>query len=329
MLYLLLATVFASLLISFMVSLVEAALFAVPLPHVRHQAEDGSDAAQKLLDLKSDIERPITALLILSTLGATGGASLAGAVAGEMYGERGVVIFSLTFAAATILIAEFTPKVLGVMYCKPISQIAAYPLYFLVKLFSPFIALLQFTSRRFKPADDRPTVSEEEVLSMAAMGTQEGTLDHFEGSVINNVIGLDKLFVRDILTPRPMVFRVQENLRISEIEGELLHWQYTRVPLYSEEDPEHLTRYVRQRDIYRVLMQGKKDATLKEISRPLPTVPELARVDKILFQMFEKNEQICTVVDEHGSLAGIVTLEDIIEEVVGHEIVDEYDVGTK
>jgi CBS domain containing-hemolysin-like protein len=134
------------------------------------------------------------------------------------------------------------------------------------------------------------------------------------------------LLVRDILTPRVVVFRVSEKLTIGEIEGDLLNWEYTRVPLYSEDDPEHLTRYVRQRDIYREIIRGNHSSTLKDISRPLTTVPELARVDKILFQMFEKGEQIYAVVDEHGGLAGLVTLEDIIEEVVGHEIVDEYDV---
>ncbi len=329
MLYLLLGTVAASLLVAFLVSIVEAALFAVPMPHVRHRAEEGSEAAKRLLDLKSDIERPITVLLILNTVGMTGGASLAGAAAGDMYGEQGVLIFSLLFATVTIVFAEFTPKVLGVLYCKPISHFSAYPLSLLVKLFQPIISVLQFTSKRFKPDDDRPTVSQEEVLSLAAMGTQEGALDDFEGSVINNVIGLDKLLVRDILTPRITVFRVQENLTLGEIEGELLHWQYTRVPLYSEDDPEHLTRYVRQRDLYRALMQQKRSSTLKDLSRPLATVPELARVDKILFQMFEKNEQICAVVDEHGGLAGILTLEDIIEEVVGHEISDEYDLTQK
>lgn len=325
MVSLLILTVACSLAFSFAACLIEAALFAVPLPLVKHQAEEGSNRAKLLLEYKTDIEKPITALLILNALGTTAGASLAGASAAELYGDTGVLLFSLFFALATIFFGEFTPKVLGVLYCRQIASLAAYPLSLLIRLFSPFIAVLQFLSKRFKPTEEAPSVSQEEVLSMAAIGTEEGALDHFEGSVINNVIGLDKLLVRDILTPRVAVFRVREDLTIAEIEEKILTWQYTRVPLYSEDDPEHLSRYVRQRDIYREILKNNRMPSLKAISRPLATVPELARVDQILFQMFEKNEQICAVVDEHGGLAGIITLEDIIEEVVGHEIVDEYD----
>ncbi|MBN8550275.1 MAG: DUF21 domain-containing protein [Deltaproteobacteria bacterium] len=328
MLYLLLLIAAGSIVLLFFVSIMEAALFAVPLAHVRHQAEQGSRSAKLLLELKTDIERPITALLILATVSTTGGATLAGATAGDLWGEQGLLIFSIVFAALTILCGEFLPKVLGVMYSKQISALIGYPLSFLVKLFSPVIFILQKTSERLKPHADAPSVSQEEVLSMAAIGTQEGALDKFEGSVINNVIRLDKLLVRDILTPRIVVFRVEENLTIAEIESDLLGWQYTRVPLFSEDDPEHLTRYVRQRDIYREIVKKNRDLKLKDISRPLTTVPELAAADKILFRMFEKNEQICAVVDEHGGLAGIITLEDMIEEVVGHEIVDEYDLAS-
>ncbi len=327
MLYLLILIACCSLVLLFFVSLMEAALFAVPVAHLKHQAEEGSTSAKILLELKTDIERPITALLILATICTTGGATLAGATADDLWGEKGLLIFSLFFAGITILVGEFLPKVLGVMYAKQLSSTLGYPLAFLVKVFYPAIFVLRKTSDRFKPPDDAPSVSQEEVLSLAAIGTQEGTLDNFEGSVISNVIRLDKLMVRDILTPRVVVFRVEENLTISGIEADLLNWQYTRVPLFSEDDPEHLTRYVRQRDIYREILRNNRNIALKEISRPLTTVPELARVDKILFRMFEKNEQICAVVDEHGGLAGIITLEDIIEEVVGHEIVDEYDVG--
>lgn len=328
MLYLLILISCSSLVLLFFVTLMEATLFAVPLAHLRHQAEEGSASAKILAELKADIERPITALLILATICTTGGATLAGATAGDLWGEQGLLIFSLAFASITIVVGEFLPKVLGVMYAKQLSAVVGYPLAFLVKVFSPVIFLLQKTSERLKPHEDAPSVSQEEVLSMAAIGTQEGALDDFEGSVISNVIRLDKLLVRDILTPRIVVFRVEETLSIGSVESDLLNWQYTRVPLFSENDPEHLTRYVRQRDIYREIVRNNRNLTLKEISRPLTTVPELARVDKLLFNMFEKNEQICAVVDEHGGLAGIITLEDIIEEVVGHEIVDEYDVGS-
>jgi len=102
-------------------------------------------------------------------------------------------------------------------------------------------------------------------------------------------------------------------------------WNHSRVPLFKKREPDFLTGYVIQRDIYRELLAGNEGGKLVDLSRPLQAVPELMRVDKLLLKMFEEREHICAVVDEHGSLAGIITLEDIIEEVVGREIVDEYD----
>lgn len=195
----------------------------------------------------------------------------------------------------------------------------------MVWVFGPLIYLSRFITARIEPDADGPTVSHQEVLSMAAIGAEEGALDHLEGSVISNVIDLDKVLVRDILTPRVMVFRVEETMTMDDVAKEIADWNFTRVPTFREDDPDRLTGYVRQRDIYRQLMQGNRSITLKDLARPIHTVPELMRADQLL-HMFEETEHICSVVDEHGALAGVITLEDITEEVVGREIVDEYDV---
>ncbi|MBX7143243.1 MAG: CNNM domain-containing protein [Oligoflexia bacterium] len=325
MISLLVVAVVFSLGSSFCCSLAEASLFTVPLAHAKAMADRGSRSGELLVALKEDIEKPITAVLILNTLANTVGASIAGALAGQLWGEVGLVAFSTAFALAVLYLAEVAPKFAGVVYAREVAPFVAYPLTFLVRLFHPLIWVSLIISSRIGKGEDSPKVSQEEVLSLAAMGAEEGALDRLEGSVINNVIGLDQILVRDILTPRVAVFRMPEQLRLGEVEQQMLGWEYTRVPLFNEDDPEQLTAYVRQRDIYRELVRGQRDRTLKEVSRPLTTVPELARVDKILVQMFERNEAICAVADEHGTLAGVITLEDILEEVVGHEIIDEYD----
>ena len=122
------------------------------------------------------------------------------------------------------------------------------------------------------------------------------------------------------------MFRLKEDTKIADVKEQLLDWNYTRVPLYKEEEPDIMTRYIIQRDLFRHLISDEDDdKTLLDISRPLPTVSEYMRVDKLLLQMFESGESIYSVVDEHGGFAGVVTLEDVIEEIVGMEIVDEYD----
>ncbi|MBX7138987.1 MAG: hemolysin family protein [Oligoflexia bacterium] len=327
MFYALVAVVLGSLAVSAICSLVEAAIYAVPVSHVKALADSGSKAGLALQRFKEDIARPISLILLINTMANALGPLVCGWLVGELFENSGyaVGIFSLGFAAAILIIGELIPKTAGVVYCKPVSTVAALPISFLIKLFYPLIRFSEIIHQLLPHNEDAPTVSHEEVLSMAAIGTEEGALDDFEGSVISNVIGLDKLLVKDVLTPRVVVFRLAETTAVGALKNEITGWQFTRIPIFSVEDPDHLTGYVTQRDIYRVLIEGNEQQSLKELARELQTVPELMRVDKLLLRMFEQKEHICAVADEHGSLAGIITLEDIIEEIVGKEIVDEYD----
>lgn len=329
MLYVLISTIIFAVVSSAICSVMEAALYAVPLASVKHLADQGTRRGRVLLHLKSNVERPIAAILILNTIANTAGASVAGWAYGEVWGARfgelGLFAFSAVFIVLILICSEILPKILGVVYCRQIAPVIALPLYWLTKLFTLPIGIASVISKRLRSDNQAPAVSSEEVLSMAQLGTEEGALDHFEGSIIKNVIGLDQLLVRDVLTPRVVVLRLDENLTLAEIENQVLDWNHSRVPLYAEDRPDHLKSYVNQRDIFRKLLANQKGLKLKEVARPLEVVPELMRVDKLLLKMFECREQICAVVDEHGSLAGIVTLEDLIEELLGREIVDEYD----
>ncbi|RMG43014.1 MAG: HlyC/CorC family transporter [Candidatus Dadabacteria bacterium] len=326
MIYILIISVAISVIVSASCSLMEASLYAVPVAHVRHLAKSESLVGKLLLQLKEEVSRPIAAILILNTIANTAGASVAGWAVGELYGQHVLAVFSVLFILTILFFSEIIPKTVGVVYCREVAKATAVPLYLLVRILTPLIVVSEGISKAInRSGDARPIVSHHEVLTMAEIGTEEGALDRLEGSVIKNVIGLDQLLVRDVLTPRVVVFRLEENTKLEDIEEDILNWTFSRVPLYSESDPDHLNRYVTQRDVYRELLKGNKSVRLKDISRKLPSIPELMRVDQLLLQMFEQREHICAVVDEHGGLAGIITLEDIIEEIVGREIVDEYD----
>ena len=300
-------------------------MYAVPLPHVKYLAETGSKSGKILLGFKDDIGPPISTILILNTISNTAGAAIAGRAVGTLYGDTALGVFTVCFVLVILYASEILPKTIGVVYAKQTARIIALPLSVLVLIFTPLVSISQFLSGIIKSGSNEPKVSEEEVLSLAAIGAEEGSLEKFEGSMVSNVLGLDKLMVKDVLTPRVVVFRKEETTKLSTVYDEIDDWNYSRVPLYSESDPDHLTTYVTQRDIYRELIKGNKMLQIKELARPLKTVPELMHVDKLLLEMFERREHICAVVDEHGGLAGIITLEDILEELVGKEIVDEYD----
>jgi CBS domain containing-hemolysin-like protein len=319
------ASVGFAVVVSALCSLMEASLYAVPLAYVRHRAELGFRSGRILSRFKDDMGKPIASILIINTISNTAGAAIAGWAAAQVFGSRYLALFSVFFTLAILYCSEIIPKLVGVVYCKVVAGFIAFPLFLMVKLTTPLVWVSEFISRRIKHEDGKPAFSAQEFISMTALGTEEGALDHFEGSVITNVVGLDRLFVKDVLTPRVVVFRLEEDLKVAEVESEIASWNYSRVPIFSANDRDNLFAYVTQRDIYRELLRGNKEIELRELSRPLKTVPELLRVDKLLLQMFAEKEMICAVVDEHGGLAGIITLEDIIEEIVGREIVDEYD----
>lgn len=306
-------------------SLIEATLYAVPYPYVRHLAEEGIPSGKVLVRLKEDISRPISAILILNTVTNTVGAAVGGWAAVELYDERALLVFSVVFTLLILFFGEIIPKFVAVVHCRTIARVVAYPLLFFVKILSPLIFITQLIARRIGSRTGREKTFEEEIISMASIGRAEGLIGAFEGSVIENILELDQILVREILTPRIVVFRAPVTKTVAEVENDLPQWGFTRVPLHPVDSPDRLTSYVVQRDIYRELLAGRRDTTLEQLARPLVTVPDLMSTERLMQFMFEKRENICAVVDEHGALAGIVTLEDVIEEVIGREIVGEYD----
>lgn len=322
---LLFALAFATIAASFCCSITEAALYSVPVAQVQALANEGSRAARALLYIRKDISKPIAAILVVNTLSNTLGPTLIGAIAVQAYGEDALVMVSVLFGISILYLGEIIPKVLGSHSALPVMMVAVYPLAFCVKILWPFIWLSKRISRGITTRSTAPTMSDEEFISLAAVGMKEGSLDSFEGSVISNVIGLDQLLVKDVLTPRASVFRLSESTPVGELERDIDQWTFSRTPIYSDDDPEQLSGYVLQRDILKALMRGRRDTVLTQIARPLNMVPEQMSVDKLLNQMFSKHEHICGVVNEHGGFSGVITLEDILEEVVGTEILDESD----
>ena len=306
-------------------SLMEAALYAVPLPHVKHLSNQGSKTGNILFELKSNIGKPIAAILILNTIANSGGAAVAGACASSLWGETGVLVFSIFFTLGILYISEIIPKQLGVSHSKLLATYMAYPLSFLVKAFYPLILVSEKVSGYMNRGEAAPSVSQEEVMSMAEIGTEEGVLDDLEGSVIKNVVGMDQQYVREILTPRVVVFRLEEEKTLEEIESDVETWNYSRVPIFPKDSPDNIGSYVTQRDVLRELLKGDKKQRLSDIARPLSAIPELMRVDQLLLKMVATGTHFFAVVDEHGGFDGVVTMEDVFETMLGREIVDEYD----
>ncbi|MDR2337130.1 MAG: hemolysin family protein [Deltaproteobacteria bacterium] len=327
MLLLICLVVFVSVAFSFFCSLMEAIIFTVSVAFAKAEADKGNKAAKIILNFKNDVSRPISAILILNTCANTIGAAIAGSLFSKYTdNDELLVIFSIIFAFLILTMSEILPKRLGTIYNRQIALYIAYPLQCIVKVLSPIITITnKFFNLLIKNSRQDVEFTEQEFLSFSKIGVEDGVLDDLEGSVIQNIVGLDKIIVKKILTPRIVVFKLSETASISKFRTDIFNWNFTRVPIYAAGNEEDITGYIIQRDIYRALLRGEYDRQLKEFKREIYTVTDQMRVDRLFLQMFEHKTAICSVVDEHGGFAGIVTQEDIFEKIVGREIVDEYD----
>ena len=318
-------SIFTSVSVSFLCSLMESAFYAVPMTYVHEAAKSVSITGKLLFKFKEDMGKPIAAILILNTIANTLGASASGFAVGAIFGAKALLPFSIFYTLLILYFGEILPKLIGVTHSRFVARFFVIPLNLLIKILYPLIYTSLFISKRVKKNSKSEEISASEVLSIAEIGEKVGTIDNLEGAVIENIIELDKVLVKTIMTTRTVVVRFMEDLTLNEITPELDKLSFSRIPLYAQDEPDTLTCYVTQRDILKELIKGNKQKKLKEISRTIKTVPDLMKCDSLLLDMFNSKEHLYAVVDEYGGLTGIVTLEDVIEQIIGHEIIDEYD----
>ncbi|MHC5037090.1 MAG: CNNM domain-containing protein [Planctomycetota bacterium] len=311
--------------VSFLCSLMEAALFAVGAPFVRSLKESGSRVGKILERFKENVDRPISAILILNTTANTAGAAVAGAAAADYWGDRSLFWFSLMFTLLILFISEIIPKVLGATYCRPVAVLMAIPLSIAIILLSPLIFITRAVSRFLRREDLGPEASEEEVRAMAAISADEGSILPIEKELIGNVLRLNEVTAEDIMTPRTVVFRKPEGMPLREVATDTVGWTFSRVPIHREDDVDELVGIVLRRDVFSGIAENQLNTTLAEIAHPVRFVSESMPGHTLLTEFIKARQHLFAVVDEYGGLTGIVTLEDVLELLLGKEIVDEFD----
>ncbi|MDA0708749.1 MAG: hemolysin family protein [bacterium] len=322
----LLAVVIGVVLISAMCSLFEAVLYSVPISHIESLAQSGKKAGHTLRKMRANVDRPISAILSLNTIANTGGASLAGIIAGKIVGKDSIeeYLFSAGFTLVILLFAEVIPKTIGVVYARPVSTYIAQPLQLLVWLFAPLITLCRFATRLVASSQPSQDISNEEFISLARMGHQSGTLDPTEAGVIQNILSLKSKTAAQVMTPRTVVFSLDESLTLDECRNQKGFWAHSRIPVYSD-GFEDIIGIVLRRDMLAALTNDDDHRTLSQLMRPVHFVPETHSLDRILQLFLERRQHLFIVIDEYGGLSGVLTLEDVLEEILGKEIVDESD----
>lgn len=320
----LIIAVSCAIIISAACSLFEAVLYSVPLRHIEALARSGSSIGRVFKEFRDNIDRPIGAILSLNTIAHTAGAAFAGSAASAVFGHENLTYFSIFFILAILIFSEIVPKTAGVVYSRFFMPLIAYPLKCLVWIMAPAIWFSTLITRVIARRKMEEVVTADELRIMAHLSLKTGGIRPYQKEIIENVLSLQDKMVKDVMTPRTVIFSLSEHLTLEEVSKLNTKWEHSRIPVY-DKNKEDIVGIVLTKDIFIELAKGNKDITLTSLMRPVHFVVEVARLNQVLMEFLELRQHMFIVLDEYGGLAGLITLEDIIEEILGREIVDESD----
>lgn len=321
---LLLFYLIAAISISFLCSVLEAVLLSTPISFVNMKLKNGEKSAILLMKYKQDIDRPISAILSLNTVAHTIGAAGVGAEAVNIFGQT---YFGLISAIVTILIlvfSEIIPKTIGATYWRSLAMSSGKAIQIMIIITFPLVWLSEFITRLIARNRQDSSVSREEVSAMVSLGEEEGVFKIKESKIIQNLLKLEDVSANDIMTPSIVVARASEDMTLQEFytHKKLLH--HSRIPIYKD-SKDNITGYVLRQSVFEYLAGDRHDLTLKEIKREICVFRDDLSIVRIWESLLERKEHIALIVNEYGGFDGIVTMEDIIETILGLEILDEKD----
>lgn len=305
-------------------SMFEAVLYSVPLRHLETMIRSSKKSGLILKRLRRDVDKPITAILTLNTVANTAGAAIAGAMAASYFGSEMLGYFSVCLTMAILIFSEVIPKTAGVVYARQLSYFIAYPLNWLVRLMTPAVWLISILTRVISKNKPKDSVSPDEIKIMAQASLRTGAIERYQEMVITNVLSLGNRFVKDVMTPRTVVFSLNKDLSLEDAYNETKQWEHSRIPVY-DNGPEDIVGIVLTKELFKALAEDKRTLLLKDIMRPVRFVVEAARLNNVLMDFINSRQKLFAVIDEYGGLSGVVSLEDILEELLGREILDEFD----
>ena len=314
---------FISIAVSALCSTLEATLLSTPLSYITGLEDQGVKGASRLKKLKQKSDRPISAILCLNTIANTVGASIVGSLVFEVYGDALVGIFSTIFTFAILIFSEIIPKTIGTSYWRSLALPASVIINAMIFISFPLVWVLERMQKIISSRSNQVSVSREDISAMVSVATEEEVIEKEEKKMIQNLLKLDELTAHEIMTPSAVVEMAEGNMTIREFyDSDLSH---SRIPVYDEENDEYVIGYVLRQEILEKMAEDKFTTRLNDIIRPIMVFNEDDSVADIWEKMLAKKEHISVILDEYGSVRGIVTLEDVIETMLGHEIVDEKD----
>jgi CBS domain containing-hemolysin-like protein len=310
---------------SFICSIAEAVILSVSQAYISLLQKDNKPSGALLGELTSDINKPLSAILTLNTVAHTMGAAGAGAQAASVFGEAYLGVISAVLTFLILVFSEIIPKTLGATFWRQLAPSTAHFLKYLIIVLYPFVKMSEKLTSGFKEDSPLKGLSRSEILAMAELSEQEGQLAKQESRFLKSLLQVHQLKVKDAMTHRTVVFSVPESMTVSEFIEQKLPNQFSRIPIYENELRENISGFVIKSDILLANANGESQKQLVDMSSDLPTVLSDMPLSSTFDQFLKLRIHMVLVVDEYGGLEGILTLEDLLESLLGIEIVDESD----
>jgi CBS domain containing-hemolysin-like protein len=321
------AYLFLALFISFLCSIMEAVLLSTPQSFLIVKHQNGNVWAKTFMDLKSNIDKPLSAILSLNTVAHTVGAAGVGAQAVKVFGEASFGIVSAVLTILILVLTEIIPKTIGAQYWRKLTRITTAVIKAMIFITYPLVLISAVITKAISKNKHEQTTSREEIAALASIGTDEGVFSEKEHKIIQNLLKLKNVKVSEIMTPRVVVAVASEELLLEQFLKNKDYLKFSRIPVFSKNE-ENITGYVFRQTVFEKLAEDRYELKLKDIKRDIVVVPNTIVLFNLWEKLLEKKEHIALIVDEYGGLDGIVTMEDIIETLLGLEIVDEKDTIT-
>jgi len=315
-----------ALIISFLCSLLEAVLLSISIAQVSVMKKEGHNSGLVMSELKKNINRPLAAILTINTIANTIGAVGVGAKTQMIYGNQWVAIVSGILTLSILVISEIIPKTIGAVYNKSLAPFSAIAIKFLMFIAWPFVLLSENISRIIGKSGngDISKASREELLALAEISEGEGSIDEQEGDIIENLMKLDNIQIEEVMTPRSVMFALQEKDTVGSVIKKNSPIAFSRIPVFNK-DLDNIVGIVNRYTLVTKQAEDKFDIEMNMIMKPIHSIMEKTSVSEVLDLFVKRRQQMFFVTDEFGTTTGLITLEDAIETLLGVEIVDEHD----
>ena len=321
-----------SIFFSFLCSILEAVLLSVTPTFLNVKKNEGLAYAETLEKLKKDVDKPLIAILTLNTIAHTVGAILVGVQAEqlpykvEILGFNIVGIVSAIMTILILVVSEIIPKTIGASYWKQLANFTSKTLMILMfpLKYTGILWLLQLTTKLIGGKGHGSVLSREDFTAMTDIAEKEGVFQESESKVIKNLLNFKEVLVRNIMTPRSVLKSADEEQTIQEFFDENPNLRFSRIPIFGE-NPDNITGYFLKDQLLEAIIKGDGKKPLKEIKRTILVTNRDLPIPNLFEQLIDQREHIALVVDEYGSVSGLVTQEDMIETLLGLEIMDESD----